>query len=389
MSQPFFSKRHFISLMISGCMTVSAQLSGRDNLTVSLLTVDPGEELYASFEHSALRVKDSLEGHDWVFNYGMFDFNAPGFYANFARGRMDYILGVQRYEHFLNIYAVEGRAIYEQVLLLDSLQKKFITDFLYNNARPENRHYRYHFFLDNCATRIRDLVEQTFDNIEWPPSAQSPTYRELVYDCTRNHPWGRFAIDIALGLPTDQKTGTWEQMFLPGYLAKAFAQATSNGQPIAGEMHPALIPADPLVVRPSAVTPMMVGCLLLALALLFCFVQKGARIFDFTLFFVTGWTGVLVCFLWFFTDHTNTHGNLNLIWALPTHTVMAFFLLSKKHNGFVRKYFLATAVISVLLLASRTFLPQHMNTALIPVHIALALRAFLTSRTLSVDQQPK
>lgn len=383
MSKTFFTGKRITVLMIGGCLALSVRLSGMNGTTVSLLTADPGDELYATFGHSALRVHDSLAGYDWVFNYGMFDFNASGFYANFAKGRMNYYLGVQRYEYFVNNYAAEGRAVYEQVLLLDSLQKAFITGFVYNNAQPENRYYRYHFFLDNCATRIRDLVEQTFGNVEWPVFPQNPTYRELVYECTRCQPWGRYGIDIALGMPTDQKTDTREQMFLPGYLAKAIAQATSNGKPIAGEMRPVVNPAHPLVVKPSAVTPMMVGCFLLALALAFSYIKKGAGIFDFALFFVTGCTGVLVCFLWFFTDHTNTHDNLNIIWAPPTHAVMAFFLLSGKQNRLAGKYFLATAIVAVLLPACWIFLPQQLNTALIPVHLALALRAFLNSRTLS------
>jgi hypothetical protein len=379
--KPFYIKHWLVAVATGWCMLLDAQQFDTDHFVVSLLTADPGDELYATFGHSAIRVRDTTSDYDAVFNYGLFNFDAPNFYSNFARGRMNYCLGVQHFERFVDTYACEDREIREQTLLLDANQKDFIIRFLLNNAKPENKYYRYHFFLDNCATRIRDLLQQTFPEVVWSPEAGNPSYRNLVYDCTRNQPWGRFGIDIALGLPTDQKTNAWEQMFLPDYLSAALVTATCNGKPIAGEIHPVFTPEHPLVVQPSRITPMMVCCALLALALFFCFQPKGAKIFDFTLFLTAGLVGVLVVFLWFFTDHTNTHGNLNIFWALPTHLVLAFFLLLQRQKVFIRYYFLVTAVIAVLALISWAFLPQHFNTALIPVVIALALRAFINSRT--------
>ncbi|MDR2847930.1 MAG: DUF4105 domain-containing protein [Bacteroidales bacterium] len=370
------------------CMIAGAQQLDPVNCEVSLLTADAGYELYATFGHSAIRVRDTLSGYDAVFNYGMFDFNAPNFYGNFAQGRMIYCLGVQKYERFIGAYAYEDREIREQLLLLNAEQKDFIIRFLLNNAKPENRNYHYHFFLDNCATRIRDLIDKTFGEVTWLPAVASPSYRELVYDCTLNQPWGRFGIDIALGLPTDKKTDAWEQMFLPDYLSDAVATATCHGKPIAGEIHAAFKPENPLVVQPSRIIPMMVCCAVLALALLFCFVQRGARVFDFFFFLVIGLIGVLVVFLWFFTDHTNTHGNLNIIWALPTHLVMAFYLLIRRKTAFFRWYFLVTAVIASLLLVSWAFLPQHLNQALMPVVVAIVLRACYNSRIFQRRSQP-
>jgi hypothetical protein len=377
-------KRLFFAVFFTACMLWHPEGQARqhsfEHTEVSLLTAVPGEELYAAFGHSAIRLKDTVSGYDAVFNYGMFDFNAPNFYGNFARGKMDYCLGVQSFEGFIAAYREENRAIREQVFVLDSLQKDFIIRFLFRNAQPENRYYRYHFFLDNCATRIRDLVNETYRGLVLPEATGNPTYRELIYLYLTEQPWGRFVIDIALGMPTDRKTDMSEQMFLPDYLSDALALARYNGQPVVRETRDVLTPEYPLVVRPGAITPMMVCCLILALAVLFFFVRKAAKVFDTVFFFVAGLVGVLVIFLWFFTDHTNTQQNLNIFWALPFHAVMAFFLLPAKRKKFVRKYFLATAVIAVLLLSCWAFLPQKMNEALIPVVIAIALRAYQNSK---------
>ncbi len=358
----------------------TAQYINVSDVQISLLTSAAGKNLYEAFGHSAIRVRISSMGYDTVFNYGMFDFSQPNFYLNFARGRMNYCLGTQSYEGFVSSYAYENRGVREQVFDLDPAQTAFIFEFLENNNKPANRNYLYHFFLDNCATRIRDLMLKTYGGLVLPPAKENLSYRELVYLCTQKHPWGRFGIDIALGLPTDQKTDTYEQMFLPDYMFDAFAQAMYNGRPVIKQTRDVFVPGRPAVPPPGPITPMVVCCFILALSLIFCFVKKGVKTFDFLLFLVVGLVGVMVFMLWFFTDHTNTHGNLNIIWALPTHLFMAFPLLTRKRGNFTRKYFLATTIIAVLLLITWKFLPQHLNIALIPLTVSIALRAFWNYR---------
>ncbi len=357
-------------------LTVATAQFLSPNAEISLLTAAPGEELYSVFGHSAIRIKDISTGQDVLFNYGLFDYDAPNFYLNFARGRMNYCLGVERYEHFVAAYAAENRNIREQVFNLDSTQREFIIHFLENNYRPENRNYLYHFFLDNCATRIRDIVLLTYDGLVLPEAKENPTYRDLIHRYLQSHPWGRFGIDIALGLPTDQKTNAYEQMFLPDYLFDVFAQATYHGQPIIETTRNVFVSDKPAIQPPGIITPMLACSFVLMLALLFCFVKKGAKAFDVGFFLIIGLVGLAVFMLWFFTDHTNTRNNLNIIWALPTHLVMVFFLLPNKRFVFVRKYFLVTAVISVLLLIAWALLPQKLNPALIPLVIAIALRSY-------------
>ena len=58
------------------------------DLTVSLITCYPGEEIYELCGHSAIRVRG--EGIDSVWNYGIFDFNQPNFVYRFVKGETDY-----------------------------------------------------------------------------------------------------------------------------------------------------------------------------------------------------------------------------------------------------------------------------------------------------------
>ena len=379
----------FLLLCGALCCNLSvAQYPHYSDISVSLLTAAPGEEIYAVFGHNGIRVRIDSFDHDAVYNYGTFSFNQPNFVANFARGKMNYFLSVSSYNDFMYSYMKENRGIREQVFELDSTQTMFMVRFLERNAKPDSCHYRYNFFLDNCATRIRDLVQKTFPEMSLPESLETPTYRDLIHRYLHEHPWGRFGIDIGLGLPTDQKTGIFEQMFLPDYLSDVYARILYNGHPIMKETATIFIPDTnrPPAIQPAGpITPVVVCCLILALATLFLYVRKGARIFDFTLFFVVGLTGLLVTFLWFFTKHGFTQNNLNIIWALPTHAVMAFFLLTnKRNNSFARKYFLTTAIIAMLLIIAWVFLPQRLNPALIPLVLAIALRAYRNSRLVMV-----
>src|SRR5690554_4203420 len=53
---------------------------------ISVLTCGTGEEMYTLFGHTALRVKDSKQQLDVVYNWGMFDFQTPDFYSKFVKG---------------------------------------------------------------------------------------------------------------------------------------------------------------------------------------------------------------------------------------------------------------------------------------------------------------
>ena len=79
---------------------LKAQQDPSCNIQISLLTCSPGEELYSTFGHSALRVIDSSTNTDIIYNYGTFDFDDPAFYSKFTRGKLMYFVSVQKFESF-------------------------------------------------------------------------------------------------------------------------------------------------------------------------------------------------------------------------------------------------------------------------------------------------
>ena len=86
--------RSLTFMFFSFILMLSFSIKGQVQLSVyseiSIITADSGDNLYESFGHSALRLKDPILNLDLVYNYGVFDFDAPNFYSNFVKGRLLY-----------------------------------------------------------------------------------------------------------------------------------------------------------------------------------------------------------------------------------------------------------------------------------------------------------
>ena len=155
-------KKFLSALLVLSGSLLSAQIQLSNKAEISIITCGPTQaELYSAFGHSAIRVHDSLNQIDAAYNYGLFSFDQPNFYLNFARGSSFYILGVQSYPDFRYTYIYYNRSLHEQKLNLTPEQKQKVFDFLQWNALPENKSYRYDYFYDNCATRVRDVFNKT------------------------------------------------------------------------------------------------------------------------------------------------------------------------------------------------------------------------------------
>ena len=80
-------KRYFlIAIIFLNILNLNAQqFAISDSSVVSLLTCSPGEEIYAKFGHTAIRIVDKKNSLDIVFNYGIFSFDTNNFYLKFIK----------------------------------------------------------------------------------------------------------------------------------------------------------------------------------------------------------------------------------------------------------------------------------------------------------------
>ena len=358
-------------------------------IRVGLLTCSPGTELYSTFGHSALRVTDSAAGTDIVYNYGVFDFYDPQFYAKFVRGKLLYYLDREAFADFLRNYEYDDRTVSEQVLHIDCERKAAIQGFLSENLRPENRSYRYDFLFDNCTTRLRDLIFGYAGPLKRTGpvlASEGRTFRDHIHhylDRNRMH-WSKLGIDLLLGSPLDRPMTDEEAMFLPDFLETGVDATRTDSSP--------LVASKQLHYRqrstPSGKTPSIPPTALafggVAALMAWASLSRGNRaakvalaLGDFLLFFTAGCVGLLLLFMWTGTDHQVCRDNLNLLWALPTHFIAAFHIRSERRGA--KGYFLLTALVAWVLLLAWNLLPQRLNPALtIPV-LLLAWRGWSLS----------
>ncbi|UMB60911.1 DUF4105 domain-containing protein [Lutibacter sp. A80] len=377
--------KHFFFLI---AVLFSINFQGQTNLsekaTISVVTCGPGSELYASFGHSAFRVFDPINKIDKIYNYGTFNFDAPNFYLNFAKGKLTYQLSTTRFGYFLQIYNYEKRWVKTQELNLNKGQTQAIYNFLENNAKPANKDYQYDFFYNNCSTKIEEVIKGilkdsvTFNNNH---ITTQKTHRDLIADYTKNQKWGKFGIDLALGSVIDKKATKDDYKFLPDYIFSAFEHATINTkngkQPLVKETKTVLNPKPNQVLKPLSflTTPLFVlSCVsLLILFLSYKNFKNNTRSkwLDFSLFFITGIVGIAVLLLWFATDHTATYKNLNFLWAFAPNLIVAFYAIKLKLTKWTLYYTLLLISLIALAFILWIYKIQVFNIAMLPLLVAL------------------
>jgi hypothetical protein len=350
-------------LLISSALFAAPKLS--DRASISVITCSPGNELYSVFGHSAIRVSDP-EGADFVYNYGTFSFS-DDFYLLFAQGKLNYRLSRTDFNGFIYEYEMTQRGVYEQVLDLSPERVQAVFDFLEINYLPENQYYLYDFFYDNCATRVRDVLNQTLgDDLTYHSNfaSDSASFRNMIDLHLAALPWADFGIDLVLGAPCDKKLQDQDNMFLPDYVFAELERAKINGRPLVRSSRTVHDAGFILTPAPYSV-PNLLTLLIAVLAFFNLFrVYQGKKpwiAFERFFLFLFGLLGVILLIMWFATDHSTTKNNMNLLWAVPFHFVAAFFVRSKR--AAVKAYFKAFALLGVASTLTALFWPQLIHPA--------------------------
>ena len=342
-----FRKLLILLLVLGGFIPVFAQPDS-SHMRISLVTCGPGdEEVWEVFGHTAVRVVDSVNHTDLVYNYGTFDYG-PNFRTQFMRGKLLYSLSVYPFNEFLQEYIQAKRSVQDQVLLLNGQQKKSIYSFLEWNALPENKYYKYDFFFDNCATRIRDIFPRSdvfgaaFKYANVLPSGKALSFRDIINAYFYRDHWTRLGINILLGSRIDRVMTNADIMFLPDYLRDGVAGASANGRKVSTP--PRLILEGHVSAAAGINWALMLTLSLALLTILGLSVKKLrvlGKVMSALLMLVTGLLGILILVMWFGTDHQGCGNNMNILWCLPLNIILAFG--NPKGKG---KY----AVIAVMLI---------------------------------------
>ena len=350
---------------------------------VYLITCKPGTELHSIYGHSALRVVDRYSGTDMVYSWGVFDFNTPNFAWKFIGGRLNYMLDSEDMNNFLRIYFYEERGVISQRINLNPEDVRKLLELIEENLKPENINYRYDFFYDNCATRIRDILEKAADGkIHYPPEIENinpQTFRKMIGEYQKSYQWLNFGINLALGLPSDKKASFREKMFLPLELQQCLSKTVihTNGRIVPLLQNPErMLDYDmPVVKSTILLSPEVIIALIFILMIIFVpLIRRNVYLnsFDILIFFIFS---ILAGFMFYFnllTVHQSTKMNLNIIWLNPFIILCLISLVTNK-AGVI--WFRLVFYTSVLFLLVSIILPQEFSRALVPMCLILAFRS--------------
>jgi hypothetical protein len=359
-------------------------------IRIVLLTMGQGDQVYEMFGHNAIWVHDPLTRTDSVYNWGVFDFRTPGFLVRFLLGDMRYTMAADDIRTTLAIYQSLNRRVWAQELALTPSEKRSIVDFIRWNSLPENRQYRYDYYLDNCSTRVRDIIDRALGGSVRTYLASIPTeetYRSHSLRLMQTAPLLVSGVETVLGRRTDTKLSADQASFLPVQLMEHLRGfKRPDGRPlIAREQvfseaargpEPANVPALWKGMVPIGIA---IGVLLLGLGL-----GLRARIPTATLVAIVaglmGLVGLIMLLLVTITDHVAAHANENMWLLNPVWLVVAVVLpraiLRQRWTRLAKWSVLAGAALGVCAVLMHLGLSRQPNWDVIglflPAQLAMA-----------------
>jgi len=342
----------------------------------------PGDSLFTGYGHIALRLR--YRGADISVDYGTYDTSDPLMGWNFLVGKLDYFCSRTAFQAMISWYRDDFGGIIEQDLDLTEVQsralvRRLISDFklarpdavlndrefsalrdrLFTDPGVTHTTYRYHHFHNNCATKLRDLLDEVLGRGLYKKTASSlaeVSFRDLI-NASLHRPWfapTRWLVYGLLNGEIDRPVSRWEQMFLPWFLAEELGDLTVNGRPVVtGER--VLVGAR--LDAPPAPSPWPGFFTLLLLAAGFgwpAVVRRGRRVFALQWILAglaaTFYAGILLV-AWSASPYPETSPNVTVLFFHPGHVALVpggILLWLRRRVRLLEWYLLAGVVISAL-----------------------------------------
>lgn len=306
-----------------------------EDLRIQLVTFGPGKDAHQLFGHSALWIEDTRLGADVLYNYGVTSYGRGSPFQPLME-QQTYWAARLPVESTFFLYRELDRSISVQELHLTAEQRQRLFERLERDVKPENRYYKYHHSDDNCATRLRDALDEALGGAlrsELTGPARL-SQREHLRRFSLRNPVLDMLLMSWLNDSVDVPMTRWQETFLPVELSRAlegvtYADGAGGRVRLVGRSH-ALhrSSAEPV---PEAPEPLPLGALLigvsaagLAAVLAYLRRRSGRRLFRVlfglyhALFGLTlGSVGVAGFVLTVFSELTVMHGNESQLMVNP------------------------------------------------------------------------
>ena len=355
-------KKNFCFLiLLLACFPLFAQdpiLS--NNAKISVITCDVGNESYSLFGHTALRIQDTINKLDVVYNYGAFDFETPNFVTKFAKGDLQYFAVANTYSNFISEYLYLKRSVFEQELNISTALKQQLFENLNASLRSGDSHYTYKFIDKNCTSMLIDIINKTLGSaviIKRENTAVS--FRSILYPYFDNHFYEQLGTSIIFGTKVDQ---AGKHLFLPFELMKSLETTQYSGKLLAKK-------ATKLVDEKYIAIDSWWNNWYSYLAVLALIIVLNLGLLNQCYFWILGAIGILFLFLGFYSQHLELANNYNVLLFNPALIALAVVLKNKKQLKLSTNlaYFnLGSLLVYLLILSNK-------------VHLVIVLPLILTN----------
>ena len=308
-----------------------------ENAEVSIITCGTGSEIYSLFGHTAIRIKDTENQIDEVYNYGTFDFSTPNFYLKFVKGDLQYLETSCTFEEFFQEYLYEKRSVEEQVLNISTNQKQALFDYLNASLQSEERFYTYKFIDKNCTTMVINVINKIIGKeVIVKNTKEDRTYRTILFPYFEGHFFEQLGTSIIFGTKVDSKG---ERLFLPSELQESIETLSYNNRPLCKENRK-------ILEFNSEEVPFSWWNNYYAFSLLFVLVLIANKNTLYkTYFIVLGMLGLFFIFAGFYSLHKELANNYNILLFNPILFLVVYFQIKNNRKGIIY-----TSIMSILCL---------------------------------------
>ncbi len=350
---PFLALSAVLALLLVFTAPVSAQPG--NHREAHLIVVGPGDPLYTYWGHIGISISNKETGEDFFYDFGNFSFFSENFYRDFALGRMLY-QGMQTpTDLFLNYSLTENRDLTVYPLNLGEAELDILEARLKWWMLPENRVYLYDYFHDNCATIIRDVLDEAIGGSlkNQSQGITNLSFRKLARIGAHSSAASEILLHFLLGPAQDYNISEWEWMFMPEAVAEIGSRVAYEGvdgvtRKLLGEaivLKESTRPEVPADYRSLWPLLLIIGLVVSALWIYSSAAEPEQRlpaivltVLRFLIVLVVGLLGLLLGFLMVFTDHAAAYNNINIGPFFPT-VLFALIPIAKAHRktGSIRR----------------------------------------------------
>lgn len=354
----------YFVLLISTITSFGQEIPLSKNARVSVITCDTGTESYSLFGHTALRITDTDNNLDVVYNYGAFDFATPNFVAKFAKGDLQYFVVAHSFADFMNEYNYEQRSVFEQELLISDIYKQKLFDNLNAVLASEKRYYTYKFIDRNCTSMVVEILNETLgSDVITKKTDTGKTYRSILYPYFDNSFYQKLGTSIIFGTKVDDY-GT--RIFLPLELHKSLQQTQFENHPLSAKSKTLL---NFKKVAPTSWWDNIYTFIFL-LGFIVFINKKSVDLFYFSMM---GFLGLFFGFMGFYSFHQELAYNYNILLFSPLFLVTLYFYYIRN-----KKWVINSSLLNLF------FLLVYVLFMLNKIHLLIVLPLILTNMILLI-----